>query len=220
MVEALAEKKYDVNFTWGIGTHSNKQGGAIMPDMLRWLWRDYPRPDDPQDDSNRKLLVPVADATALNKRDQKADDERVPDDVTIQYNVRYREGTVNNWTLDLAMPKERSDKPRPAIVIIHGGGWILGDFPTHERFVRDIVADSGFTAVFVNYTPSPEAKYPTAINEIHAAAKWVAAHGAEIRVDANRLAIFGNSVGGNMTAAVALKALHEGGPKFKCQIML
>jgi enterochelin esterase family protein len=61
MVEALTEKKYDVNFTWGIGTHSNKQGGAIMPDMLRWLWRDYARPDDPQDDSNRKLLVPVGD---------------------------------------------------------------------------------------------------------------------------------------------------------------
>jgi enterochelin esterase family protein len=59
MVAALTEKKYDVNFTWGIGTHSNKQGGAIMPDMLRWLWRDYPRPDDPRDDSNRKLLVPL-----------------------------------------------------------------------------------------------------------------------------------------------------------------
>ena len=108
----------------------------------------------------------------------------------------------------------------PGFLFIHGGGWILGDFPTHERFVRDIVVDSGFTAIFVNYTPSPEANYPTAINEIHAAAKWVAAHGAEIRVDPTRLAIYGNSVGGNMTAAVALKALHEGGPKFKCQIML
>jgi enterochelin esterase family protein len=62
MVEALSEKKYDMNYTWGIGTHSNKQGGAIMPDMLRWLWRDYLRPDDPQDDSNRKLFVPPAPA--------------------------------------------------------------------------------------------------------------------------------------------------------------
>ena len=58
MVEALAEKKYDVNYTWGIGTHSSKQGGAIMPEMLRWLWRDYPRKDDPKDPSNRALLVP------------------------------------------------------------------------------------------------------------------------------------------------------------------
>ena len=58
MVEALTEKKYDLNYTWGIGTHSNKQGGAIMPEMLRWLWRDYPRKDDPKDPSNRSLLVP------------------------------------------------------------------------------------------------------------------------------------------------------------------
>jgi enterochelin esterase family protein len=59
MAAALTERKYDVNYTWGIGTHSNKQGGAIMPEMLRWLWRDYPRPDDPRDASNRTLLVPA-----------------------------------------------------------------------------------------------------------------------------------------------------------------
>ncbi len=108
----------------------------------------------------------------------------------------------------------------PAFLFVHGGGWILGDFPTHERFVRDLVAASGFTAVFVNYTPSPEAHYPTAITEIHAASKWVAAHGDKIRVDAKRVAIVGNSVGGNMTAAVALMAKHKGGPEFKCQVML
>jgi enterochelin esterase family protein len=61
MAEALREKGYDVNYCWGIGTHSNKQGGAIMPEMLRWLWRDYPRPDDSKDDSNRKLFVPGGD---------------------------------------------------------------------------------------------------------------------------------------------------------------
>src|SRR5688572_10287949 len=59
MVEALNEKKYDVNYSCGIGTHSKKHGGAIMPEMLHWLWRDYPRPDDPQDDSNRTLLTPI-----------------------------------------------------------------------------------------------------------------------------------------------------------------
>jgi acetyl esterase len=108
----------------------------------------------------------------------------------------------------------------PGFIFVHGGGWILGDFLTHERFVRDLVADSGFTAIFVNYTPSPEAQYPTAINEIHAATRWVVANGEEIQVDSKRLAIVGNSVGGNMAAAVALKALHEGGPSFKCQVML
>jgi enterochelin esterase family protein len=63
MVAALTEKGYDVNYTWGIGTHSNKQGGAILPDMLRWLWRDYPRTDDARDPSNRTLLVPAGTTT-------------------------------------------------------------------------------------------------------------------------------------------------------------
>jgi enterochelin esterase family protein len=64
MVAALTEKGYDVNFTWGIGTHSNKQSGAILPEMLRWLWRDYPRPDDARDMSNRTLFVPTGAAAA------------------------------------------------------------------------------------------------------------------------------------------------------------
>ncbi|HEX8295516.1 MAG TPA: alpha/beta hydrolase-fold protein [Chthoniobacteraceae bacterium] len=64
MVAALTEKGYDVNYTWGIGSHSNKQGGAILPEMLRWLWRDYPRPDNPQDPSNRTLFVPATAAPA------------------------------------------------------------------------------------------------------------------------------------------------------------
>ncbi len=62
MVAALTEKGYDVNYCWGIGTHSNKQGGAMLPEMLRWLWRDYPRPDDPMNESNRKLFVPAAES--------------------------------------------------------------------------------------------------------------------------------------------------------------
>ena len=64
MVEALSEKKYDLNYCWGIGTHNNKQGGAIMPEMLRWLWRDYPRPDDPKDMSNRTPFVPSGEDAA------------------------------------------------------------------------------------------------------------------------------------------------------------
>ena len=58
MVDALTEKKYDMNYCFGVGTHSGKHGGAIMPEMLRWTWRDHPRPDDPADKSNRGFLVP------------------------------------------------------------------------------------------------------------------------------------------------------------------
>jgi acetyl esterase/lipase len=103
----------------------------------------------------------------------------------------------------------------PVFIFIHGGGWILGDYPTHKRMVRDLSALTGYAGVFVNYTPSPEARYPQAINEIYAATKWVAAHGDEINVDGSNLAIVGNSVGGNMTAVTALKAKENGGPKIK-----
>ena len=64
MAAALTEKNYDLNYCWGIGTHSNKQGGAMLPEMLRWLWRDYPRSDDSRDDSNRKLFVPMENSSA------------------------------------------------------------------------------------------------------------------------------------------------------------
>lgn len=105
----------------------------------------------------------------------------------------------------------------PVFMFFHGGGWILGDFPTHERLVRDLVVQSGAVAVFVNYTPSPEARYPVAINQAYAATKWVAAHGNEIGVDGSRLAVVGNSVGGNMAAVVSLMAKDKNGPAIRFQ---
>ncbi len=107
----------------------------------------------------------------------------------------------------------------PAFIFVHGGGWILGDFPTHERLVRDLVAESGAAAIFVNYTPSPEARYPVAINEIYAAANWVAENGAQINIDGKRLAIAGNSVGGNMATVVAQMAKAKGKPALRAQVL-
>ncbi len=108
----------------------------------------------------------------------------------------------------------------PVFMFFHGGGWVLGDFQTHERLVRDLVAGSGAVAVFVNYTPSPEAHYPTAINQAYAATRWVAEHGKEINVDGKRLAVAGNSVGGNMAAVVALMAKDKGTPALRYQVLL
>ncbi|MEE4918851.1 alpha/beta hydrolase [Pseudomonas alliivorans] len=108
----------------------------------------------------------------------------------------------------------------PVFMFFHGGGWVLGDFQTHERLVRDLVAGSGAVAVFVNYTPSPEAHYPTAINQAYAATRWVAEHGKEINVDGKRLAVAGNSVGGNMAAVVALMAKEKGTPALRYQVLL
>jgi len=108
----------------------------------------------------------------------------------------------------------------PVFIFIHGGGWVLGDYPTHRRLVRDLVVASGAVAVFPDYTPSPEARYPTAINQIYAATKWVSEHGDEIGVNGKNLAVVGNSVGGNMTASVVLMAKDKKGPVIKLQVML
>ena len=121
-------------------------------------------------------------------------------------------------SLSIVSPKG-AQKHLPAFMFFHGGGWVLGDFKTHERFVRDLVVGSGAVGVFVNYSPSPEAHYPVAINQAYAATQWVAEHGSEINVDGTRLAVVGNSVGGNMATVVALMAKEKSGPKLKLQVL-
>lgn len=108
----------------------------------------------------------------------------------------------------------------PAVVYAHGGGWILGNFATHERLVCDLAAQTGAAVVFVNYAPSPEAHYPVAIEQSYAALTWVAEHGAELGLDGSRVAVAGESVGGNMTAAVTLLAKQRGGPAIRYQALL
>lgn len=122
-------------------------------------------------------------------------------------------------TLTIVKPVGATGK-LPVFMFFHGGGWVLGDFPTHERLVRDLVNESGAAAVFVNYTPSPEAHFPLAITQAYEATKWVAEHGDEIGVDGSRLALAGNSVGGNMVAAVALQAKRNHTPAIRYDVML
>lgn len=115
---------------------------------------------------------------------------------------------------------EKAKGKLPVFIFIHGGGWVLGDYQTHKRLVRDLVVESGYACVFIEYSRSPEAKYPIALNECYAATKWVAEHGDEINIDGKRLAIVGNSAGGNMTIGTCLKAKDNKGPDIKCQILL
>jgi acetyl esterase/lipase len=123
-----------------------------------------------------------------------------------------------NIKLNIVKP-EKAKGILPVFMFFHGGGWVLGDFPTHQRMVRDLVVESGAAAVFVNYSPSPEAHYPLAINQAYNATKWVAEHGKEIGVDGKRLAVAGNSAGGNMATVVALMAKDKKGPNIKLQVL-
>ncbi|MBD1601037.1 alpha/beta hydrolase [Pseudomonas typographi] len=107
----------------------------------------------------------------------------------------------------------------PGFMFFHGGGWVLGSYADHERFVRDLVVDSGQEAIFVNFTPSPEAHYPTSINQEYLATQYADTHRKAFSLDNNPLAVVGNSVGGNAAAVVALKAKLENGPKLRSQIL-
>lgn len=122
-------------------------------------------------------------------------------------------------TITIVRPQKGKNEILPVVVYFHGGGWVLGGFDTHERLVREISNKANVVVVFVNYTLSPEAKYPTAIEQAYSATKWVAENGQIINVDSSRLAIAGDSVGGNMAAVVALLAKDRGGPAIKFQLL-
>ncbi|MFF3844177.1 alpha/beta hydrolase [Streptomyces sp. NPDC002328] len=107
----------------------------------------------------------------------------------------------------------------PVIVYMHGGGWILGDAATHDRLVRELAVGAGAALAFVEYANSPEAHYPTAIEQGYATAQWITRHGASKGLDASRMAVAGESVGGNMTAALALMAKERGDVTFVQQSM-
>jgi len=107
----------------------------------------------------------------------------------------------------------------PAILYMHGGGWVLGNAGTHDRLVRELAVGVKAAVVFVEYDRSPEAHYPVAIEQGYAAAQWITKNGSTEGLDATRLAVAGDSVGGNMTAALAILAKQRGDVTFAQQSM-
>jgi acetyl esterase/lipase len=109
--------------------------------------------------------------------------------------------------------------PLPVILWMHGGGWVLGNADTHDRLVRELAVGTGAAVVFVEYDRSPEAHYPVALEQGYAAAQWIMREGAANQLDPDRIAVAGESVGGNMTAALALMANERGDVRFVQQSM-
>jgi acetyl esterase/lipase len=107
----------------------------------------------------------------------------------------------------------------PVIVYMHGGGWVLGNAATHDRLVRELAVGASAALAFVEYPNSPEARYPVAIEQGYATAQWITRDGASKGLDASRMAVAGESVGGNMTAALALMASERGDVRFVQQSM-
>jgi acetyl esterase len=107
----------------------------------------------------------------------------------------------------------------PAVMYFHGGGWVLGDRISYDRKTRDLAHASGAAVVFVEYTRSPEARYPVALEEAYAATAWIAEHGLELSLDGARLAVAGDSAGGNLATAAALLAKRRSGPHLLQQVL-
>ena len=107
----------------------------------------------------------------------------------------------------------------PTILYMHGGGWVLGNSGTHDRLIRELTVGVNAAVVFIEYDRSPEAQYPVAIEQGYATARWITQHGSTEGLDATRLAVAGDSVGGNMTAALTILAKQRGDVTFVHQSM-
>ncbi|BDB60666.1 MAG: alpha/beta hydrolase [Rhodococcus sp. (in: high G+C Gram-positive bacteria)] len=107
----------------------------------------------------------------------------------------------------------------PVIVYTHGAGWVFGDAHTHDRLVRDLAVGANAAVVFPEYDRSPEVRYPHAIEQVWATAQWIASAGADKNLDGTRLGVAGDSVGGNMTAALTLLAKERGGIDIAAQVL-
>ena len=127
-------------------------------------------------------------------------------------------GPTGATKVRIIRPQGNTDR-LPVIVYFHGAGWVMGDTGTHDRLVRELSVRANAALVFVDYERSPEARYPVAIEQDYAVTKYVAEHSEQLNVDPTRLAIAGDSVGGNMTAVVSLLAQERGGPDITAQVL-
>ncbi|MDQ0886906.1 acetyl esterase [Paenibacillus sp. V4I9] len=127
-------------------------------------------------------------------------------------------GPSGEVSVRILRPK-KSPPTLPVILYIHGAGWVFGNAHTHDRLVRELAVGAQAAVVFPNYSLSPEAKYPTALEEIYVVLQWIANHAKEYGFDAERLTIAGDSVGGNMAAAITLVAKERKGPTIHKQLL-
>ncbi|MFF7633084.1 alpha/beta hydrolase [Kitasatospora sp. NPDC008050] len=127
-------------------------------------------------------------------------------------------GPTGEVKVRLVKPKGASGT-LPVILYIHGAGWVFGNAHTHDRLVRELAVGAGAAVAFPEYSLSPEARYPVAIEQNYAAARWIVDHGAGKGLDGSRIAVAGDSVGGNMAAALTLMAKERGDVPLKQQVL-
>jgi acetyl esterase len=116
--------------------------------------------------------------------------------------------------------RPQSAEPLPALVYIHGGGWVIGDIESHDSICQQLSTQIPAVVVSVDYRLAPEHPYPAALQDCFAATRWVHGHGSDLGADSSRLAVAGDSAGGNLAALVCVKARDEGGPALAFQLLV
>jgi len=159
--------------------------------------------------------LPVDEGRKMVDSVQDGDIAAPPMDIT---DLTIKGGPSGEVSIKIFRPQGASGV-LPVLLFTHGAGWVFGDAHTHGRLVAELAARAGAAAVFTNYSLSPEAKYPTALEEIYAVLEWIAASGAEQQLDPSRIVVSGDSVGGNMTAAITIMAKQRGGPAIAAQLL-
>jgi acetyl esterase len=158
------------------------------------------------DPRKRRIVLNELQANTEYKSSIKTEDLRVKDGPSAQVPIRI-------------LRPDNFPKVFPGIVYVHGGGWVLGNKRTHDRLAQELVKGTDAAVVIPEYSLSPEAKYPTALEEVYSVVKWAAEHGVEHGIDPKHLAIVGDNVGGNLAAASTLISRERGGPAIQRQLL-
>jgi acetyl esterase len=133
-------------------------------------------------------------------------------------NLMIEGGSSGRVSIKILRPKNAPEN-LPVILYTHGAGWVFGNAGTHDRLIRELAVGSQSAVVFTNYSLSPEAKYPIAIEEVYTTLEWIVNDGSKHGMDPNNITVAGDSVGGNMSAAITLMAKERRGPVIRKQLL-
>lgn len=122
--------------------------------------------------------------------------------------------------IPLRLYRPQADGTLPVVVFFHGGGWVLGSLNTHDGLCRALANAAGCAVISVDYRLAPEHKFPAATDDAYTATAWIAHEAGQLRLDGTRLAVAGDSAGGNLAAATALRARDQDGPPLRLQLLL